>query len=262
MLHMCGICGHIYDYGREIKVAVWWGIRLVCAVMWHQHIAFIIRSHDQKSKLHFIWITFTPGVASVPFIMLLASHNVGCQYHWCHMTKKGMYLISVVLTKGMQWCHWQHCWHRDVILVPMVSMTRKVMLHVISVIIDMRNGMVQFMIWSASHLRKAVTPLMLLLVSCDTDASDYGIKLPERHVTSHFDFLGERNLMVPLMLLTPMQRHHMTPLPMPPCDAKLMSQVRHDMIKSYVVPHCSCLNWGMHWCCWWYCCHVVTLIAK
>ena len=66
----------------------------------------------------------------------------------------------------MHWCHWQHCWdHMVPAVVPMVPLTRKVMLHFILNAVDLRNGMV---------------PLMTPLPSHDTDANTNGITWPKR----------------------------------------------------------------------------------
>ena len=59
-----------------------------------------------------------------------------CWWQWHDMTKKVMlHLILIVLTKGMQWCHWQSCWHHVTpVAMPVVSHDQKVMLHLVSIV--------------------------------------------------------------------------------------------------------------------------------
>ena len=81
--------------------------------------------------------------------------------------QKVIYPISIILTQGMQWCHWQYCCHHMLpTLVPMVSMTKKVMLN----IIDLRKAMVPLMT-SASH---------------DSDSNTNGIAWPKKYCFTSF----------------------------------------------------------------------------
>ena len=56
--------------------------------------------------------------------------------------------------------------------------------------------------FSYLNLCYAVVPLMMLMSSCDTDASVSGIKLPNSHVAPHFDCLSLRSEMVPSSALS------------------------------------------------------------
>ena len=85
----------------------------------------------------------------------------------------------------MQWFDWQHCWHHVMpTLVQMVSVTKIVMLHLISIAIDLRNAMV---------------PLMTLSVPGDTDTNS--ITDQKSEVLPHFSYCNLRSTMLPLMIL-------------------------------------------------------------
>ena len=91
-------------------------------------------------------------------------------------------LISIILTKGMQWCHWQHIRH-----------------HVINGISGQNDVGLHF---DHLGLRSAMVPLITPSLSCDTDASASGIKLPKGHVAPHFDHLDLKNAVALLMVLS------------------------------------------------------------
>ena len=103
--------------------------------------------------------------------------------HWCYMTKPELlHLIFIILTLGMKWYCWQHCWHH-VILTPVsvVSSTKNAMLHLISITL---NWVMQWWHWHQVTLTLASMAL-------------HGQKC---HVSLHFDHLDIRNVMVPLTI--------------------------------------------------------------
>ena len=129
----------------------------------------------------------------VPLTTVLASHDLSitwCQHHF-------------------QVCQW----------------SEKVMLHFMSIFVDLRNTVVSSMMtlalhytdaitngitWPKSHvtlhfsclyLRNAMVQLRMLLEVYDTDASANGIKLPKCYLVPHLECLNPRNAVVPLTTL-------------------------------------------------------------
>ena len=74
-----------------------------------------------------------------------------CWCQWHHMIKKAMlHLISISLTAGMQWCHWQHYWDdTNADAYGFLWPKSHVALHFDH--LDLRNAMLQLMMLSTSH---------------------------------------------------------------------------------------------------------------
>ena len=76
-----------------------------------------------------------------------------------------------------------------------------------------------------------MVPLMMLLASCDTDASANGIKGLKGHVALHFDHLDVRNTMVPLGY------QHVMLMPMTSVTKKsCCTHLDHLYLRNAVVP--------------------------
>ena len=115
----------------------------------------------------------------------------------------------------MQWCHWQcHQHHMTPVPEPMV-------LH------DQKGHVAPH--FSCVKLRNAVVPLMILLVSCNSNASTSRTKWLKYHIASYFDCLDVRSAMVPFLI------------PLASYDADISAN-GITWPKSHVAHHFDCLH--------------------
>ena len=93
-------------------------------------------SNGQKVMLHLVLIILTQGIQ--------CCHWWHHQHHMTlmptlmtsHNKKVLLHLISVVFTYQMLWCNWWYCWHHVMQMpVPLASHNQKVMLHLISIVL-------------------------------------------------------------------------------------------------------------------------------
>ena len=146
--------------------------------------------HDQKGQVapHFNCLDLKKAVVPLKKPTVSCDTNAGitwhqCQHQCCHMTRKNMlHLTSIILTQGIQWCHWWDHWDH----IPLMLMSH-----------DQKDHITP----DFDHLdiRSVVVPFRMPLASGDAKLND--VTWWKYHVSSHFNCSDLRNAVVPVMML-------------------------------------------------------------
>ena len=91
---------------------------------WHTMMLMLVSmtSHDQNSHVAPDFDCLQLRNAMVPLMILSAFCNANASTSGIIWPKTIKNLISIIMTYGMQWCHWWSCWHHlRQMLMPLAS---------------------------------------------------------------------------------------------------------------------------------------------